>query len=45
MDVKAALQRAVKIAFKPLAFLYWIFFNPRLLTWLVEHRWIGCFML
>ena len=40
MKVETALQRAVKIAFKPLAFLYWIFFNPRLLTWLVEHRWI-----
>jgi hypothetical protein len=40
MDVKAALQRAVKIAVKLLAFLYWIFFNPRLITWLVEYRWI-----
>jgi hypothetical protein len=40
MKTETALQRAVKIAFKPLAFLYWIFFNPKLLTWLVEHRWI-----
>ena len=40
MKSETALQRAVKIVFKPLAFLYWIFFNPRLITWLVEHRWI-----
>ena len=40
MKVKVALQRAVKIVLRPLAFLYWIVFNPKLITWLVEHRWI-----
>jgi hypothetical protein len=38
MKSETAFQRAVKIAFKPLAFLYWIVFNPILMAWLVKHR-------
>ena len=40
MKVKATLQQTLKIVFKPLAFLYWIFFNPGLITWVAKRNWV-----